>query len=137
MSENPLSALAFIAERRIAEAQNAGLFDDLPGAGKPLHLEDDSNVPEDLRMAYKVLRNAGYVPEEIAERKEISNLVDMLERCSDEQAKVRQIRKLNCMLTRMRMRHSKSLLLEQHDPYYQQIVDRISVVQRKGSEGNK
>ncbi len=129
MSDNPLSALAFIAERRIEEAQSAGMFDDLPGAGKPLALEDDSAVPEDLRMAYKLLRNAGYVPEEIAERKEISNLVDLLERCSDEQAKVRQIRKLHCMLTRMQVRHSKSVLLEQDDPYYQQIVDRISVVQ--------
>lgn len=130
MSDNPLSALAFIAERRIEEAQRAGVFDDLPGAGKPLTLEDDNNVPEDLRMAYKVLRNAGYVPEEIAERKEVSNLVDMLERCSDEQSKVRQIRKLHCMLTRMRVRHSKSVLLEQDDPYYQQIIERISVVQQ-------
>ena len=134
MADNPLSALAAIAESRIREGMDAGLFDHLPGQGRPLELEDDSHVPEELRMAYKLLRNAGYVPQEIAERKEISNLADMLERCSDEQEKVRQIRKLHCMLTQMRMRHRKSVLLEQDDPDYQQLLDRISLVQ-KGMRG--
>ena len=45
-------------------------------------------------MAYKVLRNAGCVPPELAERKEIGNLADMLEHCGDEQGACARCR--NC-----------------------------------------
>ncbi len=58
-------AFELIAERKIAEAAERGEFDDLPGRGKPLDLEDDALVPEDLRMAYRILKNAGYVPAEV------------------------------------------------------------------------
>ena len=58
-------ALELIAEKKIAEALARGDFDDLPGRGRPLDLEEDPLVPEDLRMAYRILRNAGYVPEEV------------------------------------------------------------------------
>ena len=57
--------LEFIAEQRIAEAIENGDFDNLPGAGKPLELDDDSLVPEELRLAYRILKNAGFVPPEI------------------------------------------------------------------------
>ncbi len=40
-----------IAEEKIVEAQKAGTFDNLPGKGKPLELEDLSWVPEELRIA--------------------------------------------------------------------------------------
>jgi hypothetical protein len=55
----------FLAERRIGEAVANGELDDLPGAGKPLELDDDALVPEELRMAHRILRNAGYAPEEV------------------------------------------------------------------------
>ena len=77
-SANAFSVLQSIAEERIREAQRDGVFDDLPGKGGPLHLEDESGIPEELRMAYHVLKNAGMVPREVQERKEISNLADML-----------------------------------------------------------
>src|ERR1041385_3431974 len=47
-----------IAEERIQKAQEEGLFDNLEGRGKPLDLDDDSWVPEDLRLTYKILKNA-------------------------------------------------------------------------------
>ena len=46
-----------LAEERIREAQKNGAFDNLPGKGKPLVLEDFSLVPADLRLAYYVLKN--------------------------------------------------------------------------------
>jgi hypothetical protein len=52
-------ALEYLAEKKIAEAVERGELDDLPGAGRPLELEDDALVPEELRMANRVLRNAG------------------------------------------------------------------------------
>jgi hypothetical protein len=54
-----------IAERRIAEAVANGELDNLPGAGKPLELDDDALVPEELRMAHRILKNAGYAPAEV------------------------------------------------------------------------
>ncbi|MDD2966730.1 MAG: DUF1992 domain-containing protein [Desulfovibrionaceae bacterium] len=128
MSENPFSIISMIAEQRIAEAQQQGAFDNLAGAGKPLQLEDDSAIPEDLRMAYKVLKNSGYVPEEIAQRKEISNLMDMLEKESDEQQKIGQMRRMQYLLLQMRLRCRRSFALEQEDPYYQQILERLAHV---------
>ena len=55
--------LAFIerlAEERIKQAQDEGAFDALPGRGRPLALDDDAHVPEDLRMAWRVLKNADF-----------------------------------------------------------------------------
>lgn len=52
-------ALEVIAERRIEEAIAQGLFDTLPGAGRPLDLDDDPLVPAEARMARRILRNAG------------------------------------------------------------------------------
>ena len=63
-----------IAERKIAEAIAAGELDDLPGTGKPLELDDDSHVPEDLRAAYRILKNAGYVPPEVQNLNQIAEL---------------------------------------------------------------
>ena len=53
-------ALELMAERRIAEAVSRGELDHLPGAGRPLDLHDDPLVPEDLRIACRILKNAGY-----------------------------------------------------------------------------
>lgn len=58
-------ALEWLAERRIAEAISQGELDGLPGAGRPLDLEEDALVPEDLRMAHRILKNAGLVPREV------------------------------------------------------------------------
>lgn len=103
------------------------MFDNLPGAGKPLELEDDSHIPEDLRMAYKLLKNAGYVPEEVQDRKEAQSLVEALETCTDEQEKVRQMKKLDVTLARIRARRPNAPLLGEGNPYYARVVSRISV----------
>ncbi len=51
----------------IREAMDKGAFDDLPGSGKPINLEDESHVPEHLRMAHKVLRDNDLAPDWILE----------------------------------------------------------------------
>jgi len=76
-------ALELLAERKIAEAIERGEFDGLPGAGKPLHLDDDPLVPEELRMAYRILRNAGYresdsPAEETRERAKAARKLELL-----------------------------------------------------------
>ena len=73
-----------IAEERILDAQRAGAFDDLPGKGKPLNLEDMSLVPEDLRIGYHILKNAHVLPPEAELMKDIHTLEDLLKHVEDE-----------------------------------------------------
>lgn len=72
-----------IAEERIREALAAGVFDDLPGQGRPLALDDLEGVPEDLRASVLVLRSAGVLPEELLLRKELLRLSDLIAACED------------------------------------------------------
>ena len=67
-----------LAEARIREAQQRGELEGLPGAGEPLQLDDLSLVPENLRPAWLLLRNSGYLPPELARLKERVALEDLL-----------------------------------------------------------
>ncbi|MCS5960172.1 DUF1992 domain-containing protein [Klebsiella pneumoniae subsp. pneumoniae] len=58
------------AERHILDAQTKGEFDNLPGSGEPLTLDDDSHVPAGCGRGYRLLKNAGCLPPELEQRKE-------------------------------------------------------------------
>ncbi|NIF39275.1 DUF1992 domain-containing protein [Enterobacter sp. Tr-810] len=66
------------AERHICDAQRKGEFDNLPGVGAPIALDDDSHVAPELRSGYRLLKNAGCLPPELEQRKEAVELVDLL-----------------------------------------------------------
>lgn len=78
-----MDELARIAERRIEEAQRSGAFDGLAGAGAPLELDDRSDVPEDLRAGYHLLKTHGCLPPELELRREWLRLEDLLAACTD------------------------------------------------------
>lgn len=80
-----------IAEEKIKQAINDGDFNDLPGAGKPLQLEDLGHIPEELRQAYRMMKNAGMVSDEKQLKKEVLTLEQLAAVCSgDEKAEVEQ-----------------------------------------------
>jgi hypothetical protein len=81
-----------IVEERIRAAQQEGAFDNLPGKGKPLNLDDDAGVPDDLRLTYKILKNANCLPVEMELRKEFFTLRGMLNATVDEQTR-RELRR--------------------------------------------
>ena len=81
-----------LVEERIARAVEDGVFDDLPGAGRPLDLDDDRLVPEDLRVAYRILKNAGYIPPEIEQRREAADLRRLLSLATGDEAAERRAR---------------------------------------------
>ncbi|MDQ0061572.1 DnaJ family domain-containing protein [Paenibacillus harenae] len=76
--------LRMLAEEKIREAIRKGEFDNLPGAGKPLPLDDMDSVPEELRVGYKLLKNAGMLPEEMQLRKEMITLGDLISACQND-----------------------------------------------------
>ena len=67
-----------LVERHISDAQRKGEFDNLPGSGEPLVLEDDSHIAPELRAGYRLLKNAGCLPPEFEQRREAVELVDLL-----------------------------------------------------------
>ena len=87
-----------IAENRIRAAQDEGLFSNLPGMGKPLNLDDDRGVPEDLRLTFKILKNAGCLPVEMEMNREIYNLRQLIKTAIDESARKELRRELNYLL---------------------------------------
>ncbi len=122
-----LSIIQTIAERKIQQAMAEGTLPDLSHwKDKPLPPDDMANVPEDLRMAYRLLKNAGYLPEEVAVRKEINRLEQLLETCADEKEKVRQLKKISCLKTKLECRMGRAMELGEDGPYYNRVVDRLS-----------
>ena len=117
-----------LAERLILEAQSRGEFDDLPGAGRPLDLEDDALVPEELRGAYRVLRNAGYVPPELEPHREIRRIEDLLQHATGNARRDLVVR-IGFLLSRSPARRGQGdLRIEQ--AYWQQLGQRLA--QRRG-----
>jgi len=90
-----------LVEERIKKAQKEGSFDDLEGSHKPLKL-DDMNIPDDLRLAHKILKNAGFLPPEVELKKKITHTEQLLETAEiDSPQRVKIQKKLNYLLTKL------------------------------------
>ena len=120
-------AIRLIAERRISEAIRKGQLDVEGWRNKPLPLTNDYLVPEELRMAHKILKNAGYLPPEIETKKEIQQIEDLLATCEDERTRVKQIKKLNYLVMKLNTMKGDTVNIESQEEYYRQVVERITV----------
>jgi len=108
----PVGAVSFlhkVAEQRILEAQRAGAFENLPGKGKPLELEDLSWVPEDLRISYHVLKNAHVLPPEVELLKDVHILEDLLKHVEDEGERRALAKSIEWKMIRLDMLKRRSL----------------------------
>ena len=94
MAKPALPGFAQIVENRITEAIARGEFDNLPGAGKPLDLDDDLLVPEEERIAFRIMRNAGCVPPEVERLAELERLLANQGPDDDQGASARRLRAL-------------------------------------------
>ena len=114
-----------IAEERIREAQQAGVFDDLPGRGKPLEIEDLSWIPEDLRIGYHILKNAHVLPPEAELRKDIHTLEDLLKHIEDEGERRALAKSLQWKLIRLDLLTRRSLSLQSVRHYNGKIIAKL------------
>jgi hypothetical protein len=102
MSLGSFPGLDALVERRIAEAIARGEFDDLPGSGRPLALDDDPLVPEEQRVAHRILKNAGYIPPELEQISEVNRLLAAIERAElGAAAQAQAGRRLRALLARI------------------------------------
>jgi hypothetical protein len=115
-------AFELIAEERIREAMRAGAFDNLPGAGKPLALDDDRLVPEDLRIAYRILRNAGCIPPELQARMEAAGLRRLAAAATDDAMRRRALARLALIEAQLEARGGS---LPRASAYCERIVARF------------
>jgi hypothetical protein len=122
-----INAIRLIAERRISEAIRKGQLDVEGWRNKPLPMTNDYLVPEELRMAHKILKNAGYLPPEIETKKEIQQIEDLLATCEDERTRVKQIKKLSYLMMKLSSMKGDTLNIENQEEYYRQVVERITV----------
>ena len=122
-----LEAIRLIAERKISEALQKGQLDNESWRNRPLPMTNDNMVPGELRMAYKILKNAGYLPPEIETKKEIQQIEDLLANCEDERIRVKQIKKLNFLVLKLNTMKGDAASIEGQEEYYRKIVERISV----------
>ncbi len=115
-----------LVEERIKQAQEKGAFDDLEGTGKPFVLEPAHPAPDDCRLAYKILKNAGYLPPEIELKKKINQTELLLEATDTASAQHREItKKLHYLLTRLDfLRGGISPLIT--DKYQENIIRKLS-----------
>lgn len=122
-----MDCLAFIAEQRIAQAITNGELKTTGWENRPLVLDDDHLVPDDLKMAYKILKNAGYLPPEIETRKEIARLEQLIASTEDEHQRVKQMRKLSVLLMKVEANRKSPANIAHDDEYFRKVVERTSV----------
>src|SRR5690606_15717887 len=79
-----------LIERRIDEARRQGAFEDLPGASRPLELDDDRLVPEELRVAHRILKNAGFVPPEVEALRDLDSMLRVAVDVADDSPQARR-----------------------------------------------
>lgn len=109
--------LARIAERKIREAMAEGAFHDSPLQGKRLAFDTNPYVPGELRVAYKLLKDAGFLPEEMELRKQIWSLRDLLRTIEDEEERCRISRRINDRVLRLNLLWKRSFTNEDRQVY--------------------
>ncbi|MCR9247345.1 MAG: DUF1992 domain-containing protein [bacterium] len=115
-----------LVERRIAEAERRGEFEELPGRGRPLALPDLRELAPELRSSYILLKTHGFLPPELEGRKAWLRLEDLLAACADPAER----RQLERQARRAQVRYR--LLIEQRGgsvaaaEYRDRVIERLT-----------
>ena len=118
-----MNLLDQIAEGRIEEAIERGALDNLPGAGRPLQLDDDAMVPENLRVAYRILKNAGYLPREVTVHSEIRDVESLIGRLQDGEQRAGAAKRLSLLRAQLGSERCGNLALQ--DAYYRAVAEKL------------
>jgi hypothetical protein len=115
-----------IVEERIRKAQKRGLFENLTGAGKPLPRDViGDTVSEDLRLSYRILKNADCLPPEVEVQKDIRRTEDLLAGMGDTQTRYQTLKKLNYLILKLNTIRNGSAALEMPQHYAEKLVGRL------------
>lgn len=115
-----------LVERRIAEAIERGDLDDLPGAGRPLELDDEPLVPAELRVAFRLMKNAGYVPDEMKLFAELRSAEQLLMAACGGEERTAAAARVRLLLERIGT--GRAVRMQVQSPYFEQLVERLAGV---------
>lgn len=121
-----MDIFAKIAEERIRQAMEDGEFENLAGSGKPLIFEDEAWIPEDMRLCYRFLKNAGCIPPELEKKQEILNLKDLLGTIDDDKERLKKLKELNFKMMEFSIMRGRPFYLEPFPDYEQRILERFT-----------
>ncbi len=121
-----MDIFATIAEQKIREAMARGEFENLAGKGRPLPPDELAGVPEELRMAYKVLKNAGCLPPEVVLAKEIATLRNLVDSLEDDESRRQKLRELNFKLLRFNIMRKRPFNLDDFPEYRERVEEKIA-----------
>lgn len=114
-----------IVEERIRSALKKGAFDDLPNSGKPLLLADDRFVSEELRLSFKILKNADCLPPEIELKKQIAHIESLLDGMGDTKEAYHLMKKMNFLVMKLNSSANGRIAFEFPQRYREQLVRRF------------
>lgn len=115
-----------IVEERIRRAQKRGQFENLAGAGKPLPKDViGDTVSEELRLSYRILKNADCLPPEIEVQKEIRRTEDLLAGMQETRARYQTLKKLNYLILKLNTIRNGSAALDMPQHYADRLVGRL------------
>jgi hypothetical protein len=119
-----MKLLDALVEQRIAAAAARGEFDDLPGVGAPLTLDDDALVPQEVRIANRILKNAGFVPPAIEHLRALRELQTELNAVSDQATRCRLQARMLALDMALESLHGGPMVLPRE--YCRPIAERLS-----------
>jgi len=121
-----LTGFENLVEERIRRAQQRGLFENLAGAGKPLPRDViGATVSEDLRLSYRILKNADCLPPEVEVKKEICRTEDLLRGMEDTHTRYRTLKKLNYLILKLNTIRNGSAVLDMPQYYTEKVAERL------------
>lgn len=119
-----MKLLDALVEQRIAAAAARGEFDALPGAGAPLPLGDDALVPEEVRVANRILKNAGFAPPAVEQLRALRDLQAELNAVSDPRTRCRLQARMLALDMALESLRGGPLVLPRE--YCRRIAERLS-----------
>jgi hypothetical protein len=96
----------------------------------------ESHIPPELKMAYKILKNADCLPPELELRREIMTLQDLVAAMEDEAEKLLQMRRLNFLMMKLGLMRPVSAQIVEHDLYTPKILERLETKNRQPQTRN-
>lgn len=87
-------------------------------------MEESIRIAPELRLAYKILKNADLLPPEIQTLREIERLEELLAGIDDKNEKYRYIRKMNSLVTKFNLMRNTSVSLEKKQYYFNKLRAR-------------
>ncbi len=114
-----------LAETKIMKAIHTGDLEQLSGMGEPVDVDIDPLIPELKKMAYKILKNADNIPQELQIRNQIHEIEKTLASTELQNRKELMLR-LQVLFIRLDITGYRYTNLLIQNEYYEEMLLRLA-----------